>query len=67
MKLSAKCMEFAQFVGYVGELSEFRLIRWNFRGFSATVQASPTHRTDYQSTTDLMATTKMHIAWTSTF
>ena len=27
---------------------------------------SPTQRTDYLSTTDLMATTKMYIAWTST-
>ena len=27
---------------------------------------SPTHRIDYLSTTDLMATTKMYIAWTST-
>ena len=27
---------------------------------------SPTHRTDYLSTIDLMATTKMYIAWTST-
>ena len=26
---------------------------------------SPSHRTDYQSTTDLMATSKMYIAWTS--
>ena len=27
---------------------------------------SPTHRTDYRNTTNLMATTKMYIAWTST-
>ena len=38
-QFTAKCAEFA---GYVGELSEFCLIRWNFREFSATGQASET-------------------------
>ena len=42
---------------------------WRCTGISATrtwrMSPSPTHRTDYQSTTDLMATTKMYIAQTS--
>ena len=38
-QFTAKCAEFA---GYVGKLSKFRLIRWNFREFSATGQASET-------------------------
>ena len=41
-QFTAKCTEFVEFVGYVGELSEFRLICWNFREFSATGQASET-------------------------
>ena len=41
-QFTAKCVEFAQFGGYVGELSKFRLIHWNFREFSATGQASET-------------------------
>ena len=36
------CAEFVEFAGYVGELSEFRLICWNFREFSATGQAVET-------------------------
>ena len=41
-EFSAKCVKFAQVMGYVGELSEFCLIHWNFREFSATGQVSET-------------------------
>ena len=43
--------------------------RWRCTSISATrtwrMSPSPTHRTDYQSITDLMATIKMYIAQTS--
>ena len=43
--------------------------QWRCTNTSATrtwrMFPSPTHRTDYQSNTDLMATTKMYIAQTS--
>ena len=43
--------------------------QWRCTSILATrtwrMSPSPTHRTDYQSTTDLMATTKMYIAQTS--
>ena len=35
----------AKFAEFVGELSEFRLIRWNFREFSADGQASENSET----------------------
>ena len=53
-----------------GTWNESLLKLWKCTNTSATrtwrMSPSPTHKTDYQSNTDLMATTKMYIAQTNT-
>ena len=54
----------------LGTRNKSSLKLWKCTSTSATrtwrMSPSPTHKTDYQSNTDLMATTKMYIAQTST-